>query len=168
MNIDEILDEMEDLVNTSPTVPFTGHKILIDGERLRDLIEDIRVNIPQEIQRAKVIDVESDRIIKEAELKAEAIVKRTEERAKAMISNDEIMRQAKQKAIDILTQAQSRSKEIKNAGNSYVNNVLSQTEEYLTENLREVRQTKQKFAEVATTKNVPQNPEIPHQEPPQT
>ena len=64
MNIDEILDEMDELLDKSPSVPFSTHKAMVDIDRLRDLINDVRLNIPQEIKRAKLIDFDCNRIIK--------------------------------------------------------------------------------------------------------
>ena len=93
-NIDEILEQMDELLDKSATFPFASHKVLIDGERLRDLINDIRLNIPQEIKRAKLIDFDCERIIREAEQKAEQIVQRSEERAKALVANDAIVKEA--------------------------------------------------------------------------
>ena len=73
-NIDEILEQMEELLDKSAPMPFSQNKMIIDAERLRELIDDIRLNIPQEIKRAKLIDFDCERIIKEAEQKAEQIV----------------------------------------------------------------------------------------------
>lgn len=151
MSIDEILDEMDELLDKSPSVPFSAHKVMVDVERMRDLINDVRLNIPQEIKRAKLIDFDCNRIIKEAEAKAEAIVRKAEERAKIMVSNDAIVKEAKQKAIDMLTKAQQSSKEIKSATNTYVNNVLSDTEKFLQNSLQNVKKTKQEITQVKST-----------------
>lgn len=151
MNIDEILDEMDELLDKSPSVPFSAHKAMVDIDRLRDLINDVRLNIPQEIKRAKLIDFDCNRIIKEAEAKAESLVRKAEERVKIMVSNDAIVKEAKQKAIDMLTKAQANSKDIKNATNTYVNNVLSDTEKYLQNSLQNVKKTKQEITQVKGT-----------------
>lgn len=148
MNIDEILDEMDELLDKSPSVPFSSHKTMIDGERFRELINDVRLNMPQEIKRAKLIDFDCNRIIKEAEAKAEAIVRKAEDRAKAIVSNDAIVKEAKQRAIDMLTKAQTNAKEIKNATNKYVNNILTETEKYLQTSIQDVKKTKQQINQV--------------------
>ena len=93
-NIDEILEQMEELLDKSALMPFSQNKMIIDSERLRELIDDIRLNIPQEIKRAKLIDFDCERIIKEAEQKAEQIVQQAEERAKALVSGDTISKTA--------------------------------------------------------------------------
>ena len=147
-NIDEILEQMDELLDKSATFPFASHKVLIDGERLRDLINDIRLNIPQEIKRAKLIDFDCERIIREAEQKAEQIVQRSEERAKALVANDAIVKEAKQKAIEMLTQAQTRSKEIRGATNEYVDSLLNNAEKFFTDTLNDVNRTKQEINKV--------------------
>ncbi|MBR6837389.1 MAG: vacuolar-type H+-ATPase subunit H, partial [Oscillospiraceae bacterium] len=127
-NIDEILEQMEELLDKSALMPFSQNKMIIDSERLRELIDDIRLNIPQEIKRAKLIDFDCERIIKEAEQKAEQIVQQAEERAKALVSGDTIVKEAKQRAAEIVSQAQARSKEIRSATSSYVDNMLHDAE----------------------------------------
>ncbi|MCQ2464538.1 MAG: vacuolar-type H+-ATPase subunit H [Oscillospiraceae bacterium] len=147
-NIDEILEQMEELLDKSNPMPFSQSKMIIDSERLRELIDDIRLNIPQEIKRAKLIDFDCDRIIKEAEQKAEQIVQQAEERAKALVSGDTIVKEAKQRAAEILAQAQARSQEIRNATSSYVDNMLHDAEMYFTKGLQDVKKTAQAISQV--------------------
>lgn len=147
-NIDEILEQMDELLEKSASVPFASNKVVIDGERLGDLINDIRLNIPQEIKRAKLIDFDCDRIMKEAEQKAEQIVQRAEERAKLLVSSDSIVKEAKNRAMEILSQAQARSKEIKNATSHYVDNMLHDAELYFTKGLQDVKRTSQEINRV--------------------
>lgn len=147
-NIDEILEQMDELLDKSASLPFAGNKVLMDGERLKSLIDDIRLNIPQEIKRAKLIDFDCERITKEAEQKAEQIVQRAEERAKILVSNDAIIKEAKQKAAEMLAQAQTRSKEIKNATSKYVENMLHDAEMYFTKGLQDVKRTTQEINRV--------------------
>ena len=150
-NIDEILEQMDELLDKSASVPFATHKVMIDGERLRELIDDIRLNIPQEIKRAKLTDFDCERIIKEAEQKAELIVQRAEERAKTLVASDAIIKEAKQKAMELLTQAQARSKEIKMATNNYVDNMLRDAEIYFTKGLQDVKRTSQEISRVKSS-----------------
>lgn len=152
-NIDDILEQMDELLDKSASVPFAAHKVMIDADRMRELIGDIRLNIPQEIKRAKLIDFDCERIIKEAEQKAELIVQRAEERAKTLVANDAIIKEAKQKALELLNQAQTRSKEIKNATSHYVDNMLHDAELYFTKGLQDVKRTTQEINRVKGTNN---------------
>ena len=66
MNIDEILDEMDELLDKAHAVPFAAHKAMIDGERMRELISDVR----RAEERAKAL-VSQEAIVKEARKSAE-------------------------------------------------------------------------------------------------
>lgn len=143
MIIDDILDMMDDLLDKAATVPFSVKKSIVDCDKVRDCINDIRLNLPQEIKQAKLIVQDRQSIIADANKEAELIIRRAEERAKIIVSNDEITKAAKQRATEMMTQAQSKAKEIRSATNEYIEDILSKTEECLQSNLSEVRKTKQ-------------------------
>lgn len=149
MNIDEILDEMDELLDKSHAVPFAPHKNLIDGERLRELINDVRLNIPQEIKRAKLIDYDCNRIMKEAEAKAESTVRRAEERAKSILSEESIVKEARKQANDMLLKSKTMSNEVKKAINSYVDERMTEVERFHADALQDV---KKKRAQMNLTK----------------
>ena len=50
MKIDEILDLMDQLLDHAKPIPFASHKVIVDGDRLRELINDMRMNKPEEIR----------------------------------------------------------------------------------------------------------------------
>ncbi len=143
MIIDDILDMMDDLLDSAASVPFSVKKSIIDCDQMRDYINEIRLNLPQEIKQAKLIVRDRQSIMTDANKEADSIIRRAEDRAKVIVSNDEITKQAKLKATDIINQAQSRARELKNAANKYIDDVLVKTEECLQSNLADVRRTRQ-------------------------
>lgn len=145
MDIDEILEEMDDLLDSAHSVPLASHKSIIDGERMRELINDIRLNIPQEIKHAKLIDYDCKRIMNEAEAEAESIVRRAEERAKAIVSQEEIVKEAKKQAAEILLKSKQKSNEVKKAVNAYVETRLNDAQTYFSNNLEDIKRTKQQL-----------------------
>lgn len=158
MNIDDILEMMDDLVDKSTSVPFSKNKVVIDADRIRDLVNDVRLNLPQEIKRAKLIDFDCERILKEAEHEAESIIRRAEERAKVLVSQVEILKEAKQRAAEVLMQSQAKSKEMRTAVADYVDNILCQTENYLQSGLTDVKRTRQAISSSAKNQaKLPQN-----------
>ena len=134
MKIDEILDLMDQLLDHAKPIPFASHKVIVDGDRLRELINDMRMNKPEEIRRAKLIEFDCDRIVQEAE-----------QRAKKLVEQQTITMEARERAVEMLTKAQAASEEIKNASESYVMHLLTETEQYLNTNLQEVQQTKNRI-----------------------
>ena len=93
MNIDEILEMIDDTLDKGATVPFSGKKVMVDADKIRDLLNEIRVNLPQEIKQAKLIVMDRKTIISDANEEAETIVRKAEERAKTIISNEEIVKE---------------------------------------------------------------------------
>ena len=129
---------MDQLLDHAKPIPFASHKVIVDGDRLRELINDMRMNKPEEIRRAKLIEFDCDRIIQEAQTNGERIVQEAEQRAKKLVEQQTITMEARERAVEMLTKAQAASEEIKNASESYVMHLLTETEQYLNTNLQEV------------------------------
>lgn len=146
MSIDEILEEMDDLLDKASSVPFVSHKKIVDGERLRELINDVRLNMPHELKEAKKIEFDCQRILNEAKINADAIIRKAEERAAQIVSKEVIVVEAKKKAIDMITKAQAATKNIQQAAAVSINKLLNDTENYYTKNLQEIKAVKSKLS----------------------
>lgn len=143
MNIEEILDIVDDMIEESWSVPFASKKGVIDTDKIREYIDDIRMNLPAEIKQAKLIVSERNQILKDARKEAESIVRRAEEKSRALIAQEEVVRQSQAKAADLIAQAQNKSKEMRYAAKSFSDEMLKQTEDVLAESLRDVKSTRQ-------------------------
>ncbi len=148
MNIEEILEDMDDTLDRAHPIPFASHKVVVDADRLRELINDIRLNIPAEIKRAKLIDFDCDRIIGDAKAKAEQIVQDAEMRAKEMCSQEAIQVAARQRGVDMLARAQVASNEIRAGAADYVNHLLDEAESTLSASLQDVRNAKSRIDDI--------------------
>ncbi|MBQ8514022.1 MAG: vacuolar-type H+-ATPase subunit H [Ruminococcus sp.] len=158
MNIEEILEDMDDTLDEARPIPFATHKVVVDADRLRELINDIRLNIPAEIKRAKLIDFDCERIINDAKAKAEQIVQDAELHAQDIVQDAEreaqkkcseqaIQQAARQRGADMLARAQYASNEIRAGAADYVNRVLGDTEACLTASLQEIQKVKARMEE---------------------
>ncbi len=152
MSIEEILDDMDELLDKAGSVPFAAHKSLIDGDRLRELINDARLNVPQEVKHAKMVEFDRDRIIKEAEARAEKIIHQAEERAKAIVEEEAIVKEAKKRALEAVTKAQKESEAIRDATNDYVKGRFQEVEGYFKQGLEDVQNRKTKFEQLTQKK----------------
>lgn len=146
MSIDEILEEMDELLDKAASVPFVSHRKIIDGERMRELINDVRLNMPHELKEAKKIEFDCQRILNEAKINAEAIIRKAEERAAQIVSKEAIVVEAKKKAIDMITKAQATSKNLQLAAATSINKLLNDTENYYNKNLQEIKAVKAKLS----------------------
>lgn len=146
MSIDEILEEMDELLDKAASMPFVAHKKVIDGERMRELINDVRLNMPHELKEAKKIEFDCQRILNEAKLNAESIIRKAEERAAQIVSREAIMMEAKKKAVDMLTKAQAAAKNLQQNAATSVAKMLNDTENYYSRNLQNIKMVKQKLS----------------------
>ncbi len=87
MNIDELLDLMEELLEEGSGVPFMAGKRMVDVDRVRDVIDEVRLNLPTEIRQAKAIVNDRADIIAGARREAEAMVRKAEDRARVLVGD---------------------------------------------------------------------------------
>ena len=139
MNIDELMDIMEETLEDATTLPFTGGKRMIDAEKIRDLLDDIRMNMPQEIRQAKAIVADRQDILSSAKRESEAIIQKAEDRARILVREEEVTKQAQQRAAEILSTAQAQAKEMRTNVTSYCENMLRQTEDVLAKSTMEIK-----------------------------
>ncbi len=140
--VDEILDELDEVLDKAKPFPFGGGRYLVDSDRLRELVNDVRLNMPHEIKEARLVAFDRERILNEAKAKAESIISQAEKRAASIVSESNIVKEAKKKAIELLTKAQNNAKEIKRTTNDYVDNIMNNTEKFMNIALQDVRKQK--------------------------
>lgn len=153
MNIDEILEEMDELLDKSTSVPFVSHKKIVDGERMRELINDVRLNLPHELKEAKKIEFDCQRILNEAKINADGIIRRAEDRAAQLCSQEAIITEAKKKAVDILQKAQNAAGAVQKQAALSVAQMLNDAEKAHQQSLDKIKMTKEKLQH--TLKNSP-------------
>lgn len=139
MNVNELLDTIEDTLEESTSMPLSGGKRLVDVEKVRDYLDDIRANLPGELRQAQQIVNDRAQIVDTANAQAQAIVKKAEERARILVSDAEIVKAAQQRAAEITATAQSESRTLRQTVTDYCDNMLKTTEEAMVENAAQVK-----------------------------
>ncbi|MGI6260692.1 MAG: ATPase [Acutalibacteraceae bacterium] len=143
MSVEEVVDQLDELVESAFSFPLSNGKVLVDAEKIRRLLEDIRLNLPKDIRQAERIVADRTQIISDARKEAESIVRVAEERARTMVAKDEIVRQAQEKANDLLTQTKTKSVEVRKAANEYVDDLMQRADESVSVALSELRKARQ-------------------------
>lgn len=159
MNIDEVLDVLDELLDKSWSLPLSGGRCVVDADKVRDLIDDIRINLPTEIKQAQAIVHDRNEILDVARREGESIIRKAEERAKALIAQEEIIKLSQNKANEILTQTQLQSREIRTAAQNFSDDMLRTSEETLAKCLGELRATRQALRQSAKKPPRPQQPQ---------
>ena len=141
-NIEEILEQLEDMLDTAWAMPLSGGKVMVDGDGIRELLDSIRAHLPSEIRQARAIVNDRAEIVDTAKKEAEAIIRNAEERRNQILSHEEIVVQAQEKANEIHTQTQKRAREMRRSAQEYTDDMLRRTEEILAQQVNQVRQAR--------------------------
>ena len=142
-NIDSILMMIEDMLDGAWSIPLSGGKGAVDVDRIRELLEDLKMHIPVEVSKAKEIVNDRKIILDDAKKEAEMVIRVAEERAKKLVDHDEVVKQAQAKANEILSTSQLPARELKKATSDYVDSVLKSTEDQVAKSLAELRGKRQ-------------------------
>ena len=141
-NVEEILEQLDDMLDTAWAMPLSGGKVVVDGERVRELLESVRAHLPSEIRQARAIVNDRAEIIETAKKEAEEIIRNAEERRNQILSREEIVIQAQEKANEIHAQTQKRAREMRRSAQEYTDDLLRRTEEILAQQVSSVRQAR--------------------------
>ncbi len=104
MKVLELLDELEEIMAASSSVPLLK-KVMVDPDEITEIVREIRLELPDEIQQAQWIKNERARILEDAKAEYEGILDEAQIKADKMVEHDEITIKAKQKSEDILANA---------------------------------------------------------------
>ena len=131
MDVLNLIDEIEDILEDSSSIPFSG-KVMVDKEEILEIIKEIRIKLPDEIKQAVWVKGERQRILAEAQKEADTIVNEAKSHLEELIDEDEITRNAKERGLEIVTKAQNNAKEIRIGAMEYADNLLVETQENLS------------------------------------
>lgn len=98
--IEQIIEEIEEYVDSCKFQPLSSTKIVVNKEELEELLRELRMKTPDEIKRYQKIISNKDAILADAQSKADAIVAEAREKTQSMVTESEIMREATEQAND--------------------------------------------------------------------
>ncbi len=119
----QLLDELEELMENASKVPFSD-KAIVDSEEVSAIIEDIRLSLPKDIQQAKWVKDEQERIISEAKMEYDKVITAAKKQAEYLVESDVIKREAEKRAQALLSEAESHSRYMKLRTYEYIDKML--------------------------------------------
>jgi hypothetical protein len=127
-----LVDRLEELVGVGKRVPFSG-RVMVEEEQFLDLVDQLRVAVPDEIKKAQRVIKERERIIAEAQDEATKILDTARKRAEYFVSEQGILNEARQQSEEILRIADERRKRAKGEIDVYAMQQFNHIEEALRE-----------------------------------
>jgi len=167
MDIDYLIDRLEALIRNGKRVPLTGNKVMVDEQECYDMIDQMRVTVPEEVKISKRTFVDRERILADAEDESRQIVERAERERDSMLQRegllaeaerqrDLLMSEAAQEAYELRAQAQQmydeaigQAQEMREGANLYAMQVLQEMENLLGKHLGMVQNGLKSFREQA-------------------
>lgn len=138
MDILHLVDRLEELFNESRPIWLT-HSVIVDEDRMLDLIDQMRVAIPEEIKKAQQIIAQRDRILAQAKEEANRTIGLAREKAEKQMENNELIQAARSKADQIVNQAHQEAGMTQQEADRYVVDALANLEGQLAGLLNQVR-----------------------------
>ena len=130
MDILELIDRLEDLFNQSHSIPFT-HSVIVDEDRMLDIIDQMRVSIPDEIKKSQQIINQREKYLAQAQEEASRITSIARERSAKAITQEEIVQEAKRAADEIIAEAELERTRIQQETDEYIVSELQNFREQL-------------------------------------
>ena len=130
MDILQLIDRLEELFNDAKAVPFT-HNVIVDEDRMLELIDQMRISIPEEVKKAQQVVAQRDRVMAQAQEEANRTLDIARQKADQLTQKDMIVQEAQRRAEQILAQARADAEATRIEADNYVVDNLMQLQDQL-------------------------------------
>lgn len=138
IDINNIIDRIEMLVESSKSVPLSGN-VMVDKEKLTALVAQLRMSIPQEVRQAEEMLSRKDDIMSSAVSEAHQARQYIEQEFRNRLGDhelgrkaEELLRDAEVKHKRIIAQAEQEAENRRNQADAYALRTLRDLERELT------------------------------------
>jgi len=138
MDILHLVDRLEEVFNAGLPIPLM-RKLAVDEDRVLELIDQMRVSIPDEVKKAQQILNQRDRILAQAQEEAARTVQLAKEKSDQLVDREALVESAKARANEIIQAAKTDAEGIRADADDYALEVLTRLEEELAKSLTQVR-----------------------------
>jgi len=158
MDILQLIDRLEELFNEAKQVPFT-HNVVLDEDKMLELIDQMRITIPDEVKKAQQVVAQRDRVMAQAQEEANRTLQIARDKADQMAQKDMVVQEAQRRAEQILAQARSEAEATRADADNYVIETLMQLQEQIEKMNNQVSNGIRMVQEDQMRKSTPANAE---------
>ncbi|MBL8077980.1 MAG: hypothetical protein JNM55_08460 [Anaerolineales bacterium] len=130
MDILQLIDRLEELFNDAKAVPFT-HNVIVDEDRMLELIDQMRIAIPEEVKKAQQVVAQRDRVMAQAQEEANRTLQLSRDKADQYVQKDVIVQEAQRRAEQIISQARAEAEATRIDADNYVVDTLMQLQDQI-------------------------------------
>ncbi len=135
MDIMNVIDKLDALVNTSTKVPGTRSR-LVDADKIMELVEQLRLSIPQDIKAAQEIIDKKDAILNQAQVDARRVRGEAEDEYTARLNQNELVATARRKAQELVEEAEHKANKLMEHAEAESKNNRAEADAYIVQTFR--------------------------------
>ncbi|MCC6568470.1 MAG: hypothetical protein IT315_04465 [Anaerolineales bacterium] len=125
MDILQLIDRLEELFNESKSIPLTRN-VMVDEDRMLDIIDQMRIAIPEEVKKAQQLLGQRDRVLAQAQEEANRTLDLARQKADQLTSKETVVQEAQRRTEQILAQARADADNTRADADDYVMRSLTQ------------------------------------------
>jgi cell division septum initiation protein DivIVA len=141
IDVTQLIDRLESLVSSGARVPLTSRAI-VDEHDFLEIVDQLRIAVPEEIRQAKRLSQDKERIIHQAQGEADKLLEEARQQATHLLQENELVRAAEQYSEQTRREAEQHAEEIRRGADTYSLEVLGSLETELMKLLATVRRGK--------------------------
>jgi cell division septum initiation protein DivIVA len=145
MDVLALLDKLDAYLSECSRLPLVG-KLLVDEDEVFAILDDLRAALPQELEQAKWLLKERERILQEARKESEDIIKDAQGQIASLASESIIAKEARAQADDLMEKAKAVAKEINLGARGYADDLMKRVEDVLNDLLERVREGRRELS----------------------
>jgi vacuolar-type H+-ATPase subunit H len=135
MDISNVIDRLDALVNTSSKLPTSRNRI-VDADKIMELVEQLRLSIPQDIRAAQEVIERKDAILNQAQIDARRTRSEAEDEYRARLDQNELIASARQKSESLLEDAEQRANSLIQRAEVESKSSRTEADAYVVQSLR--------------------------------
>ena len=159
-SIEELLELLYTEIEEAKNMPLNADKCVVDRDRVLDMIDDVKAEIPVEVKRAQDLVANRNDYIASAKREADEIREKAKDYAKELLNKESIVKEAEDHSNEIIAEAEERSKMLKQAAGEYCEDTLRKAEEAVAGIYDEIKRARAQFRSILGIA-----PETPQQHP---
>ena len=144
-NIEELLELLYAEIEEAKSPAFNSDKCVVDRDRILDMIDDVKAEIPVEVKRAQDLVANRNDYIASAKREAEEIREKAKSYAKDLLDRETVVQEAQERADEITAEAEEKSRVLQRAANEYCEDTLRRLEEAVADAYEEVKRSRAQF-----------------------
>ncbi len=132
------VERLESMLANGKRLPLTSN-VVVDQASALELIDELRHAVPEEVQSARRINADGERILERAQQEAERLVARAQDQATYLIDEQGLTEAAEAESARIIARAEAEGAEVRRGADEYAAEVLVRLEGEVTRTLQSIR-----------------------------